>query len=189
MRLKTPLRAASAAALLLLCLTHARAQQSELTPPKVEIKATGGGAVFAIEDEDALGHSAVGAALRVYFARRWSVEPEFIYMRRNAGDQDYFFTPSVAYDIQDPSGKVVPYVVGGVGVEHHTGRFVGADFTTGRPFVVDTTRDTWSLGIGAGVKLFLTDRLYVAPEFRLGREPYARATVSLGYVISGRRKK
>lgn len=184
-------RGCTAAALLLLCLANARAQQqqSSLTPPKVEVKATAGGAIFAIEDEDALGHKAVGAALRVYISRRWSVEPEFMYMRRGADDQDYFFTPSVAYDFAEPTRRVVPYAVGGVGVERHTGRFVGADFTTGRPFVVETSRTTWSLGVGAGVKLFLTDRLFVAPEFRVGREPYARGTVSVGYVISGRKRR
>lgn len=191
MRLKTGPRVAAAATLILLCLPHARAQQqsSSLTPPKVEVKATAGGAIFAIEDQDSLGHAAVGGAVRVYLSRRWSVEPEFMYMRRNANDQDYFFTPSIAYDIVEPTRKAVPYIIAGVGVERHTGKFFGADFNTGRPFVVDTSFTTWSLGLGAGVKLFLNDRLFVAPEVRVGREPYARATVSVGYVLSGRRRR
>lgn len=192
MRLKTGLRAAAAVAVVLLCLSQARAQQQEpssLTRPKVEVKVTAGGAAFALEDEDALGHTAVGGAVRVYLSRRWSVEPEFMYMRRNVNDRDYFFTPSVVYDIVEPTRKAVPYVLAGVGVEHHRGNFFGADFNTGRPFVSDTTFTTWSLGLGAGVKLFLTDRLFVAPEVRVGREPYARATVSVGYVISGRRRR
>lgn len=185
MSLKTGLKAA---ALTLFCLSHARAQSS-LTPPKVEVKVTAGGAAFALEDTDSLAHKAVGGALRVYLSRRWSVEPEFMYMRRNANDQDYFFTPSVAYDIVSPTRKVVPYAIAGVGVEHLTGRFVGADFNTGVPFTVETSGTTWSLGLGAGVKIHVTDRLYVAPEVRVGREPYARATVSVGYVLSGRRQK
>jgi hypothetical protein len=194
MSLKTGLaaaaRACAAAAFAILCLSHARAQgETSLTPPKVEVKVTAGGAVFALEDNDSLAHAAVGGALRVYLSRRWSVEPEFMYMRNGPNDQDYFFTPSVAYDLVSPTRKVVPYVIAGVGVEHHTGRYVGADFNTGVPFVVDTTSDTWSVGVGAGVKLHVTDRLYVAPEFRVGREPYGRATVSVGYVLSGRRQK
>ena len=145
MRLKTSLRGAAAAALILLCLPHARAQQqpSSLTPPKVEVKATLGGAAFALEDNDSLGHAAVGGAVRVYLSRRWSVEPEFMYMRRNVNDQDYFFTPSVAYDLVEPTRRAVPYVIAGVGVEHHTGNFFGADFNTGRPFVADTSFNTW----------------------------------------------
>ena len=194
MSLKTGLRAAAracaATAFVLLCLSHARAQeQTSLTPPKVEVKVTAGGAAFDIDDAGSLAHTAVGGAVRVYLSRRWSVEPEFMYMRRGTNDQDYFFTPSVAYDFVSPRRKVVPYAVAGVGVEHHTGRFVGADFATGTPFVVDTKFTTWSVGVGAGVKIFVTDRLYVAPEVRVGREPYARATVSLGYVLSGRRRR
>src|SRR3954464_7774666 len=89
MRLKTGLgaaaRASAVAAFVLLCLSHARAQdQSSLTPPKVEVKVTAGGAAFALEDEDSLAHTAVGGALRVYLSRRWSVEPEFTYMRNGA---------------------------------------------------------------------------------------------------------
>lgn len=160
-----------------------------MTPPRVEVKATAGGAIFDIDDQNSLGHTAVGGAMRVYLSRRWSVEPEFMYMRMNVNDQDYFFTPSVAYDLVSPTRKAVPYVIAGVGVERHTGKFFGADFTTGRPFVVDTAFTTWSVGVGAGVKLFVTDRLYVAPEVRIGREPYARATVSVGYVLSGRKRQ
>jgi len=194
MSLKTGLwaasRACAAAAFVFVCLVHASAQdESSLTPPKVEVKATVGSAAFALEDEDSLAHKAVGGAIRVYLSRRWSVEPEFMYMRRNANDQDYFFTPSVAYDIVSPTRRVVPYAIAGVGVEHHTGRVFGADFNTGVPFVTDTKFTTWSLGIGAGVKVFVTDRLYVAPEFRVGREPYARATISVGYVLDGRMRK
>ncbi|HEV2864801.1 MAG TPA: outer membrane beta-barrel protein [Pyrinomonadaceae bacterium] len=191
MRKKNGLRASAAAALVLLCLAHARAQgqAAGLTPPKVEVKVTAGGAAFALEDNDALAHAAVGVAARIYLSERWSVEPEFMYMRNTANDQDYFFTPSVAYDLVEPTRRAVPYVIGGVGVEHHKGRFSGSDFTTGIPFTVETSSTTWTVGVGAGVKLFLTDRLFVAPEFRVGREPYARGTVSVGYVISGRSRR
>jgi opacity protein-like surface antigen len=191
MRVKNGLRAFAAAALALLCLNGARAQaqQPELTPPKVEVKVTAGGAAFALEDNDSLAHAAVGGAVRLYLSERWSVEPEFLYMRNGANDEDYFFTPSVAYDLVEPTRRAVPYVVAGVGVERHRGRFTGSDFTTGNPFVVETSRTTWTAGAGAGVKLFITDRLFVAPEFRVGREPYARGTISLGYVISGRSRR
>ena len=188
--IKSAARALAATAFVLLCLFDARAQEQEsLTPPKVEVKVTAGGAIFALEDNDSLAHKAVGGALRVYLSKRWSVEPEFMYMRRSANDQDYFFTPSVAYDFVSPTRKVVPYAIAGVGVEHHTGRFVGADFNTGVPFVVDINSNSWSVGVGAGVKIHVTDRLYVAPEVRVGREPYARATVSVGYVLSGRSRR
>jgi hypothetical protein len=37
------------------------------------------------------------------------------------------------------------------------------------------------------VKIFLTKRLFIAPEGRVGREPSVRGTVSIGYVFSGRK--
>jgi hypothetical protein len=182
-----PGRIIAAAALVLCCLSPARAQQDGLTPPKVEVKATFGAAGFG--DEVSIPHVVAGGSLRFYVTRRLSVEPELLYMRHSPNDQDYVFTPGVAYDLRDPTKRVVPYVVGGVGVMNHTGRFFGADFETGQPRVFDTSFTTWSAGVGAGVKIFLTDRLFVAPEARAGHEPTARGTVSIGYVISGRRRE
>ena len=176
----------AAAALVLFCFPPARAQQGELTPPKVEVKATFGGAGFG-EDAD-IPHAVGGGSVRIYLTRRLSVEPEFLYMRNGENDQDYVFTPSLAVDLRDPTKRVVPYLVAGVGSIHHRGRFFGSDFETGQPRVFDTSFTTWSAGFGGGVKIFLTDRLFVAPDARLGHEPTARATVSLGYVISGRRR-
>jgi hypothetical protein len=175
------------AALILLCFSNAFAQES-LTPPKVEVKLTAGGADFAIDENEDLKHSAVGGAVRVYLTKRVSTESEFMYMQNGANDQDRFFTQSVAYDF-NPTGKYVPYLVAGVGYERHTGRFFGNDFTTGEPRVFDTSFETWTAGVGAGLKIFLTDRFFVAPEVRIGHEPTVRGTVSIGYVISGRKRK
>ena len=180
-----PGRILAAAALVLFCFLPARAQ-NDLTPPKVEVRATFGGAGFG--DGASIPHVVGGGAVRFYLTRRLSVEPEFLYMRHSAADEDFVFTPSVAVDLTDPTKKVVPYLVEGVGSIHHRGRFVGSDFTTGQPRVFDTSSTTWTAGAGGGVKIFLTDRLFVAPEARVGREPAVRGTFSVGYVISGRRR-
>lgn len=177
-----------AAALALICFSQARAQQDDLTPPKVEVKATFGAAGFG--DELDAPHVVAGGSVRFYLTRRFSVEPELLYMRNGKEDQDYLFTPNVAFDLSDPTKRVVPYVAGGVGVFHHRGRFLGNDFNTGQPRVFDTSSTTWAATGGGGVKIFLSDRLFVAPDARLGvvggSEPTLRGTVSLGYVISGR---
>jgi hypothetical protein len=180
-------RAAAFAVFALLCLSNARAQQT-LTPPKVEVKVTAGGTDFSSDDNEDLKHTAVGGAVRVYLTKRLSTESEFMYMRNGSNDLDRFFTQSIAYDF-NPAGKYVPYLIAGVGYERHTGRFFGQDFTTGEPRTFDTSFETWSAGAGAGVKIFLTDRFFIAPEFRIGREPTLRGTVSIGYVISGRKRK
>jgi hypothetical protein len=165
-----------AAALALLCFSQARAQEGDLTPPKVEVKATFGASGFG--DEISYPHVVAGGAVRFYVTRRFSVEPEFLYMRQSANDQDYVFTPGVAYDLTDPTNRAVPYIAGGVGAFHHRGRF--------------TSSTAWTGNVGAGVKIFLNDRLFIAPDARLGvvgsSEMMARGTVSIGYVLSGRRR-
>ena len=175
--LRAAARAACAAALFLLCLLPARAQQS-LTRPVVEVKAAAGGSTFILTDDSELNHNTVGGAFRLYLSKHWSVEPEFTYMRHGKDDRDFYFIPNVAYDFGDPAGKFVPYALAGAGVWHHRGRYDGAPY----PFT------TWTLGVGAGIKIFLTDRLFVAPEVRFGHEPALRGSVSVGYVLWGRKR-
>jgi hypothetical protein len=165
----------AAAAVLLICFSRASAQEGDLTPPRVEVKATFGAAGFG--DEIEYPHVVAGGSVRFYLTRRLSVEPELLYMRRSAADQDYLFVPSVAYDLVDPRERAVPYVIGGVGVYQRRGQF--------------TSPATWSADVGAGVKIFLNDRLFIAPEARLGYVGYEatmRGTVGVGYVLSGRRR-
>src|ERR671936_328448 len=97
-------RAAGVAALFLLCLLPARAQQS-LTRPVVEVKAAAGGSTFILTDDSELNHNTVGGAFRLYLSKHWSVEPEFTYMRHGKDDQDFYFIPNVAYDFGDPAGR------------------------------------------------------------------------------------
>ena len=107
-------------------------------------------------------------------------------MRNSADDQDYLSQVSVAYDFGKPTKRVVPYVVGGIGVLHHRGRFFGSDFVTRQPRVFETSFTQPAASLGGGVKVFLTKRLFIAPEGRVGRQPSLRATVSIGYVFVGR---
>ncbi|HSE15872.1 MAG TPA: outer membrane beta-barrel protein [Pyrinomonadaceae bacterium] len=169
---------------LLACVTPLCAQQDhQLTRPGVEGKVIFGSALFG---ED-LEHKLVGGAVRVYVTKRLSIEPEYLYLRRSKDDQDHLGQISVAYDFADPTKRLVPYVIGGAGVLHNRGRVFGSDFATGTPFVREITFNTWTVSAGGGVKIFLTKRLFVSPELRLGREPTVRATINVGYVFGGRR--
>src|ERR1044071_1168345 len=78
--------------------------QDQLTPPKVEAKATFGGAAF-----DETSHGVAGGSVRFYFYKRLSVEPEFLYMYHQDTDKDYVFQPNLAFDLTDPKGRFVPY--------------------------------------------------------------------------------
>ncbi len=173
-----------AAISLLTCVSLCSAQDSEeLTPPKVEGKVIVGGANFGEE----IPHGVVGGALRVYVTKRLSIEPEYLYLYHSENDQDQIIQPNVAYDFTDPRKRFVAYGIAGVGVLHHKGRFFGNDFETGEPRVFDTSFTTWTASIGGGVKMFVTKRLFISPEVRVGREPNFRATINVGYVFAGRR--
>ena len=174
---------AGATFLLLASFIHASAQQ-ELTPPKAEVKGTAGGALFG---EGEVPHVLVGGSFRFYVTRRVSVEPEFLYLYHSENDKDFIVQPNVAVDLRKPNKKVVPYLIAGVGLLHHRATFHGFDFNTGAPrsFVVSSTG--WTVSGGGGVRIFLNDRIFVSPETRIGWEPTVRATMSVGYVFSGRK--
>ena len=160
---------------LVACITPLYAQQrDEITQHRAEAKVIFGGAAFN-EDEDN-EHKLVGAALRAYLTKRLSIEPEYLYLRDSETDQDHLVSANVAYDFAtDRTKRLVAYVTGGVGVLHHQGSFAGNDFTT------------WSASAGIGAKIFVTKKLFVSPEFRLGREPLIRATIGVGYAFGGKR--
>jgi hypothetical protein len=150
--------------------------------PKAEIKMIVGASDFGYEGVS-YPHFVAGTAIRIHISRHWSVEPEFNYMRRSSNDQDYIVQPNVVYEFNSLGNRVVPYLIGGVGVIRHKSVFHGSDFVTGAPVTFDTSYTTWSANAGAGLKVFLSKHLFVAPEARLGSQPTTRATVSIGYVF------
>lgn len=163
------------------------AQQDELSPPKAEVKGTIGGSTFG---DGEVPHGVFGGSVRVYLNRRVSVEPEFLYMYHSVNDQDFILQPNLAVDLTSSKGRVVPYLIAGAGVIHHRGRFTTFDFNGPSPVLrtVNTSGTSWTASAGGGVKLFITDRLFVAPEARIGFEPVLRGTISVGYVFSGRER-
>jgi hypothetical protein len=171
--------------LLVACVTPLCAQQSrQLRPPIVEGKVIFGSATFG----DDIDHKVIGGALRAYVTKRLSIEPEYLYLRNSENDQDHHFQPNVAFDfITDSTGRLIVYGIGGVGVLHHKGsRISFNDFFTGEPRVVNTAFTTWTATAGVGAKIFVTKRLFVSPELRIGREPTVRATINVGYVFARR---
>lgn len=165
----------------LLVTSHVVAQQSG-SRPRAEVKMIVGASDFGDEDES-YPHFVVGAAARIHIWRNRSVEPEFNYMRRSSNDEDYIFQPNVVYEFDQLGKRVVPYLIGGVGVLRHKSVFRGSDFVTGAPVMIDRSVTTWTASAGAGLKVFVSKHVFVAPEARLGSEPTARATVSVGYVF------
>ena len=168
---------------LMACVTPLSAQDQQLTSPKVEGKVIFGSAVFG----ETLEHKLVGGAVRAYVTQRFSIEPEYLYLRRSEHDQDNLVQMNVAYDFTDPTKRFVAYGIAGAGVLHNRGRVFRSDFVTGAPIVREISFTTWTVSAGGGAKIFVTNRLFVSPELRLGREPTVRATINVGYVFGGRR--
>jgi hypothetical protein len=138
---------------------------------RVEARATAGHAAFV--DESFLHHFAAGGSVRFYVTRRLSFEPEFLYLRNTSRDQDWVVLPNVVFDLTRRDARVKPYVVGGVGMLWNRS-------LTGRGYY--TSSEALVSG-GLGAKIFLTERWFVAPEVRIGVEPFVRVTGSIGYVL------
>ena len=133
---------------------------------QVEVRGVTG--VSSFIDESLLNHFVGGGSAHFYVTRRFSVGPEFLYMRRDDTDTDVTATAQFAWDFLG-GPRVQPYAAGNVGVLRH--------------FAPRFAANSWTYGAGIGAKIALTKRLYLVPDFRMGLEPTFRATVGLGYAI------
>ena len=187
--IRTQLRVFAIASLTLLCVTGVKAQR-DLSQPKAEIKVLAGISTFNADrtnNNNTYRHTIIGGALRYYIYRQLSIEPEVLFMWRGQNDRDVVFTPHLALDLMPSKGRVVPYVLVGIGAEHHRDQITYRDFFNGNQLVTKRISGfTLSANAGVGAKLFLTDRLFIAPEVRGGHEPSFRASLSVGYVFAGR---
>ena len=130
-----------------------------------------GHAVFA--DESPIHHSVFGAAAPLRVTARLAVGPELVRMHGPGDDRDWIFAGAVWWDFISPTrlrpGTVVPFVSGGFGVLAHSDRFG----THSEPYY----------GGGGGLRIHLTDRLYIAPEVLFASELHIRAVARIGYHI------
>ena len=136
---------------------------------RIELQAIVGYAGFVDDAFIDLHHSAFGGAARIYLTERFSLQPELVYMYHSPGDKDWVLIPALAADLRPREKRLVPYVIGGVGFLYHQGGIFSGTTLTG--------------GVGLGTKIFLSERWYLAPEVRVGWEPFLRATVGIGYVL------
>jgi Outer membrane protein beta-barrel domain len=125
-------------------------------------------------DDATIHHWVFGGGARFYVTPRLSIGPELVYMIGPDDDRDLIVTGNVIFDFLKPSGgrprRVTPYVLGGGGFFQHRDRFATGTFTS--------TEGAFT--VGGGVRAFITDRVYVAPEVRFGWEPHFRAGVTVG---------
>jgi hypothetical protein len=115
----------------------------------------------------------VGGAGRWYITPRLGLGPEVTYMRGPGTDRDLFVTGNVTYDFvswRPRAPLLVPYVVGGGGFFRHAERFGSQTFTSYEGAFTG----------GGGLRVWVSERVSVAGEARLGWELHARYTAQVG---------
>ena len=157
--------------LILTLLIRASPAFAEPLAGVMELRGTVGYSNFL--DDGPLHHLVTGGSARFYVTNRLAVEPEFLFMYRSSQDLDFHFIPNVVFEFTKRESRFQPYAIGGVGLQRHR-ELTGTGYYWS---------NSWTGSAGIGTKIFLSDRLYVAPEFRLGLEPIVRITASVGYVF------
>jgi hypothetical protein len=153
----------SLAALAIVVVTGASAAAQE-RPASGLVEGVGGYTAFG--DEGVIPHLMFGGGARVQLLPRVYAGPELIYMLGPGFDRDLFLTGSVTFDLIGGAAPAKPYAVLNGGWMLHSDGF--------------DTRGARTLSIGTGVRIEVRDRLFVAPEVRLGSPPHLRLAVTIG---------
>lgn len=128
----------------------------------VDVKGSLGYTSFLDEAPD--NHLLVAGSARFYITRKFSVEPEVQYLRRDSRHPDWVFVPNFTYDFKTGRRTLC----------HHRPRRATKLRQQFQPHRRIYQWGQW------GQALF-TDRWFIAPEFRLGLEPHARLSAAIGY--------
>ena len=155
-------------ALALLAVPAIAHAQPAGTRPAPAFEFTAGYAGFV--DDAMIDHGLVGGALRVHLLPRISVGPEVQYMVGPGDDRDLILTGNVTVDVLSPDRRATPFFVAGGGLFRHSDRFGSSS--------------EGAFTAGGGVRAWLSDRVYVAGEFRIGWELHYRVTGTVGVALS-----
>jgi len=152
------------------CLVLAGPAFAQPAAPLV-VEATVGYAGFV--DDALIAHGLVGGTVRWSLTPRLSVGPEITYMVGPGSDRDLFVTGNLTWDLFRGAarpGLVVPYVVGGAGFFRHSNRFGPDTFASNEGTFTG----------GGGARIWVTRRVYVGAEARLGWELHSRLAGTVG---------
>jgi hypothetical protein len=127
-------------------------------------------------DDGAIDHAGLSGALRVHLTPRISVGPELAYLVGPGRDRDVLLLGNVAFDFRRPMaglpGRVEPYVVVGAGLlAHTTGSWSGVSEAV-----------VW----GGGARVWVSRRVYVGSDVRLGWHPHLRVSGTVGIIGQSR---
>jgi len=150
----------------------------QATPPAsrahpLEVKGALGFSTFI--DENFIEHLVAAGSVRLGVSRRWSIEPEFLYMRGGAYDQDFFLLGNVIYDMKT-RGVITPYWIVGGGIFWHRTKF-------GLPREQVFVATSWQVSGGAGARIGLGQGWSLTADARFGLEPFFQVTSGLAYAF------
>ena len=133
---------------------------------QVDVKGSIGLASFVDESPD--NHLLTGGSARIYLTRRFSIEPEFLYLYRDSKHHDIILMPNLVWDFG--GRRVVPYVTGGVGLLR----------TTDSGFLQSYSHNEGVITAGGGVKIYLNDRWFIVPDARADSDVRFESDAGLG---------
>lgn len=138
--------------------------QSDRPEDRVQVRGVLGWAGFL--DESWLHHGSAGTAVDLRLAAGLRVGPELLYEIGPGKDRDITLTGIVGYDFRRLK-RLSPFISGGAGWLSHRDRSLG-------------WRGSPTFGVGGGLKVAVSKRYFLAPEVRVGWEPFLRVMVSVG---------
>ncbi len=146
----------------LLVAAEAAIAQTAVRPEVLSARFTAGAALQYLDEPWV---RALGVSVRIPLWWRLSFEPEFatagkVYRQRT-------IIPNLILDLGDRRKQAVTYLIGGIGYLH--------ELDTRINYKHDGS--IWNGGVGVRVRV--SKRVFVSPEFRVGN--LARAAVSIGY--------
>lgn len=154
-----------------LAATAASAQPEARQGPAPVVEGALGWTGFV--DDSVIHHTLAGVGARYYLWPRVSVGPELQYMVGPGQDRDLVLTGNVVVDVLPSTAsrprRTTPYLVLGGGLFHHSDRFGGS--TEG------------AFTAGPGVRVWLSNRAFVAADARIGWEPHLRLAAVFGVAL------
>jgi hypothetical protein len=125
------------------------------------------GGYTAFGDDGLISHVMIGGTARPALGGRIHLGPEVVFMIGPGEDRDLFLTATMTFSLLGGRRAVTPYLLLNGGWMLHSNAFE----TRGGP--------AWTFGGGARIRI--GERVFVAPEARMGWEPQIRVGMTLGY--------
>jgi hypothetical protein len=123
----------------------------------------------------------IGAGARFFVTPRVAIGPEVAYLTgefEGTDSSNLTVTGNITFDLVGDGAPVVPYIVAGGGfIRQKT--LVGSG--PGSTMLQTFSSSEGTFSGGAGARIALGPRAFVAPEFRLGSEPTMRVAVMIGF--------